>query len=1042
MGWPAAAGGWTMRIVVAARTFGLFLGMLVLWAAGGARAEDQVLRGPPPSWVVIATDIGSPPANAEGEGLRFLLFDDQFHAESDSEATYIRYRSVALAPQALPLLGNVSLSWNPVSEEVTVHHVNIIRDGQTIDVLAEQAFETLRREQNLEQAMLDGRLTAVLQPAGLRVGDVLDIAYTMVSRDPIMAGHPEQIIDLNLPVTVDHSRYRASWPAALPLRLRAVGDWTPLAVRRHGDQSSVEVKLDAVQPIIVPDDVPLRLRAPRRIEASGYRDWSDIAVRLKPLYDSARQLKADSPLQAEIERIRTLSDDPAVRAAAALRLVQDQVRYVALMMGSGALTPASADETWERRFGDCKAKTALLLALLDGLGIEASPAAVSVQNGDGMDVRLPMISAFDHVLVQARIGNTVYWLDGARTGDRTLANVVVPPFRWALPLTGPDARLEPLGVAPRTLPDSETVIALDATAGLYAPAIVTGTTTMRGDVAAVFGGQIAMVSAIQKDQGLRALWNGQFTGLTITEVGSTYDIEANVLTLTMKGSIPLNWRPEGLIPPGATYNAITAAARPDGPFSDSPYLVNHPTFSRQVMTLRLPGNGEGFRVSGGEIDRVELGHELRRTVNLSGDLATVEITLRSLVDEITAAEATQARVAEQARPWNPPRVFSGAYRPTEGDRAAWSADTPATSGAWLDRALALSRAGDRAGAAEAAGRAVDLDPTSSSAWANRGVYRYWLGDREGAAADLAKAVDIDPSEPIAMNGHALLAMSDGRYDDAVIELSRALRQKPGDDFVLRTRAQAYMALEQYDKALRDIDALIASQPADARLPLMRISTLEMAGRHAEADTEMDALAEAQPQNGPVLLNQAALKLERGDAQAASDILDRALPLYPDRPESVLSYRAEASAVLGRIDLVARDFAAIRDAHPADAQWLNSICWTAAKAGILLDQALRDCDAALAMAPESSAIMDSRARVLLQQGDLAGASAGYDAALAISPDLPASLYGRGLVRIALGRGEEGAADKAAALALDPDVADAFKAWPPTTAAAAKEAPPTR
>ncbi len=223
---------------------------------------------------------------------------------------------------------------------------------------------------------------------------------------------------------------------------------------------------------------------------------------------------------------------------------------------------------------------------------------------------------------------------------------------------------------------------------------------------------------------------------------------------------------------------------------------------------------------------------------------------------------------------------------------------------------------------------------------------------------------------------------------------------------------------------------------------MRISTLEMAGRHAEADTEMDALAEAQPQNGPVLLNQAALKLERGDAQAASDILDRALPLYPDRPESVLSYRAEASAVLGRIDLVARDFAAIRDAHPADAQWLNSICWTAAKAGILLDQALRDCDAALAMAPESSAIMDSRARVLLQQGDLAGASAGYDAALAISPDLPASLYGRGLVRIALGRGEEGAADKAAALALDPDVADAFKAWPPTTAAAAKEAPPTR
>src|SRR5690606_5868161 len=144
------------------------------------------------------------------------------------------------------------------------------------------------------------------------------------------------------------------------------------------------------------------------------RDWGDVAATMKPLYDRTRQLEADSPLHAEIERIRALSDDPAVQALAALRLVQDQVRYVALMMGEGALTPATADETWRRRFGDCKGKTVLLLALLDGLSIAADPALVSLVEGDGMNERLPSISAFDHVLVRAVIGDDVYWLDGTR----------------------------------------------------------------------------------------------------------------------------------------------------------------------------------------------------------------------------------------------------------------------------------------------------------------------------------------------------------------------------------------------------------------------------------------------------------------------------------------------------------------------------------------------------------------------------------------------------------------------------------------------------
>src|SRR3546814_13557358 len=89
------------------------------------------------------------------------------------------------------------------------------------------------------------------------------------------------------------------------------------------------------------------------------------------------------------------------------------VRYSYGGLGNGNLTPATAEETWQRRYGDCKGKTALLLALLARLGIEAEAVLANNSGGDdGLDGRLPNPGMFDHVIVRARIAGTTYWLDG------------------------------------------------------------------------------------------------------------------------------------------------------------------------------------------------------------------------------------------------------------------------------------------------------------------------------------------------------------------------------------------------------------------------------------------------------------------------------------------------------------------------------------------------------------------------------------------------------------------------------------------------------
>jgi len=62
----------------------------------------------------------------------------------------------------------------------------------------------------------------------------------------------------------------------------------------------------------------------------------------------------------------------------------------------------------QRRYGDCKDKTYLLVSLLRAVGIEADPMLVSLTTPKTPARLLPTPDAFDHVVAQARInGRTV-----------------------------------------------------------------------------------------------------------------------------------------------------------------------------------------------------------------------------------------------------------------------------------------------------------------------------------------------------------------------------------------------------------------------------------------------------------------------------------------------------------------------------------------------------------------------------------------------------------------------------------------------------------
>ncbi|WP_425505280.1 DUF3857 domain-containing protein [Sphingomonas piscis] len=548
--------------------------------------NDTVLRGPEPKWV-IPSDLLPVPETLSGP-LFVRRSDVQIHLDARGQQQYQGYRMKILHSSALQL-GNFAISWNPAAGAPTVHALRLYRDGKMTDILKNASFEILRRENQLEAAVLDGVLTAVLRIPDLRVGDEVEAAVTIVANDPTLGAETAGLLMLGADPPPGRHALAVNWDDGQTPLLKMTAEMEA-AVKQ--ESHGLRLSFDNPAPRPAPQGAPARFGWQRVVEFSNFRNWSDISRRFAPLYAKAAKLEPSSPLKEEARKIAAAHPGALDRASAALRLVQQEVRYVYVGLNGGNLAPASPTETWQRRYGDCKGKTALLLALLSELGIAADPVMVSNSgNDDGLDEHLPNPVFFDHVLVRAAIGGKSYWLDGTLPAVAGPTLDPVLPYRWLMPLTAAGSSIVRIDWK---IPETPTEVALyeiDAREGFDRPSKVTTTQITRGIEGLKQQIQFSALTPAQLLSSFRQESAGN-AWVTVDDVKWHYDSEARASILTVVGTRDIDWEDEGggaksLILPGGGFNPPERRGRASDQDQSLPY-ANEPGFSCHVTTVRLP----------------------------------------------------------------------------------------------------------------------------------------------------------------------------------------------------------------------------------------------------------------------------------------------------------------------------------------------------------------------------------------------------------------------------------------------------------------------
>ncbi len=421
----------------------LILFLLGISMATSVSADQQLFEiAPIPEWVrpLPLNELNADRAAGRGgRSVEYLLLDRQWDMRSGTQRQFHRILSRAETATGVEEAAHVAIDFDPSYETLILHKLVVHRDGEELDRMARSRKDVIQREQQLNYRIYNGSKTLNIFIDDVRRGDIIEYSYTLSGINPVLGGHFAKVLRLQWSVPLENYHYRLLWPADKNLYIRKYKTSVMPSYEQTGEHEEYVWRSSHVDALLSDGNTPDWFDPFPAVHLSDMGSWADVVQWALPLYAANSVHPAVQKLATELS---AAVETPEQRLIAALRFVQEEVRYLGIEMGPRSHQPNPPEVVLEQRFGDCKDKSRLLVALLTEMGIEAYPALVHSSSGRRLLGWAPTPLAFDHVIVHAVVGGKSYWIDPTRSyqaGD--LATLYQPNYEFALVISPTNSEL-------------------------------------------------------------------------------------------------------------------------------------------------------------------------------------------------------------------------------------------------------------------------------------------------------------------------------------------------------------------------------------------------------------------------------------------------------------------------------------------------------------------------------------------------------------------------------------------------------------------------
>ena len=771
-----------------------------------------------PKWVnVVVADPSAPVARA---AMYLALDDHQTRIDRDGVVRYVHRVRVVNDSAGLTTASQIRVDFDPLYQKLVLHDISIWRDGKRINKLDRKQVTLLRRETQLEAQIYDGRITATRVLDDLRVGDRIEWSYSLRGANPVFG---DRFVETDWTSTTSGPvavyQYRLLAPESRNIHLKTVGDDYTVDTEVHNGLRDTTVKRRSIPQIENDPSVPASSFVPEQVHWSEFADWGEVAHWAHELF--ARAQEPSPEVAAQAEAIRAQAGTPADQLRLALDFVQTQIRYFGTEIGEYSHQPTPPAKVLAQRFGDCKDKVTLLVALLHQLGIDSQAALVSTYFMDTVADMQPSPLVFNHVIARVLLDGKTYWLDGTRAYQTGSIDSRGSAGLGKALLTQDDAT--PVLV---DVPSADAEIRIDADSVLRVSAFAQDPTLdvrvgYHGELAEMVRAALANRPAAEIEKGVVGEYVRILPGARkLADMKVQEDPAANAISLSFQLVLPDYWQfPEQrrLVGNFALISTMGALRVANQAPRTRPLAIPYPGVYRESFEFKFPEDVYE-KTSSNHFDEENRFFTYHADQDGSQHGSRLAGELHLLHKRIEAADWSDY-LAQITKLWphlggaiNVPAVDLGRLDKLKADVQALGEDLRKGKIKVATQTQANTRMAKMFLDAEMdSGR---LSPKlRAQALVNRAEQSDHLGNYDAARADLQSAAQLDPSYAEAHAALAVNALLSGHDDDVEPEVARALDLAPSDTAPRYTRLFSSYLRGSFQKSQQEATELLKN-PAD------------------------------------------------------------------------------------------------------------------------------------------------------------------------------------------------------------------------------------
>ncbi|QJD95924.1 DUF2569 family protein [Mucilaginibacter robiniae] len=390
-------------------------------------AEPIVHVSPKPAWLTTYKDYQQKiPLRDVGNGYFFQLIEEQIQIEK--QADYRHSIREIVSEAGIQNGSEISINFDPTYERLDFHEITVWRNNKPENRLNAGAFKIIANEKELSKFIYQGSYSAYCILDDIRKGDRIEYSYTITGRNPIFNNKFAKEIYFQSTQPIAHQYKCIIASSNRKLNFKSF-NLVPKAI--VSDINGLKTytwesfQVSAAQDY---DNEPGWYNPFGYIQISDYSSWKEVtdwALKINPISKTFNK-----KLALQIAELKVKSgNDKEKYFRNAVRMVQDEVRYMGIEMGQYSHLANTPDKVYSQRYGDCKDKSLLLASILNAGGINSQIVLVNSSIKSKIDEFIPSPNAFDHVIVVATVNNKQVWADATMAYQRgTGTNLYFPNY--------------------------------------------------------------------------------------------------------------------------------------------------------------------------------------------------------------------------------------------------------------------------------------------------------------------------------------------------------------------------------------------------------------------------------------------------------------------------------------------------------------------------------------------------------------------------------------------------------------------------------------